>query len=47
VEAQNGAVEGLVQPGIADLHHSDEDSDPHQSEKADPDQQHSVLDPRH
>ncbi len=39
MEAQNGALERVCRPVVADLHRFDEvqDLDPHQSEKSDPD----------
>ncbi len=40
VEAQNGAVEGLYDNG-AELHHFDEEQDPHQSDRSDLDQHQS------
>ncbi len=59
MEARNRGVEAQKwsRGGYVDLHHFDEDSDPHQSKKSDPDQhqnekrdldpEHSVSGPRH
>jgi hypothetical protein len=45
LEAQNGAAEGPYSSGRRFLHHFDEeqDPDPHQSERSDPDPQHWLV----